>query len=269
LLYSVRTEADEEIAVRVLRDRRVDGFVFMSGSDMRRHDHLLALLRAGVPLVVINRDLEAPGLMAVRFDNRGGAAEATRHLAALGHRRIAHLAGTCSGNAPRFSAVERRDGYLRALAHAGLPLLPGYVVESDYSFDDGLLGAAALLALRPRPTAILAASEVLALAVMRIAAESGLRVPSDLSVVGFGDPVFARYATPPLTSVQVPVTEAGRRATELLLEHLRARNGGTDPAPNGRGGASDTATAASTRGRTVVLPTRLILRGTTAPPPAA
>jgi DNA-binding LacI/PurR family transcriptional regulator len=267
LVYNVHDEAMERQALQVLSERRVDGIVFLSGSNLHRHEHLAALRQQAMPFVVINREPVGPGVVMVRFDNHGGSAAATSHLLRLGHRRIAHLGGPYAGPGRRFSAVERLAGYEQALRQHGSDVRPDYVAASDYSFASGVEAAVALLAQRPRPTAIVAAGESIALAALRAAVEHGLRVPDDLSIVGFGDESLARYVTPPLTTVALPSEEAGRRATELLLRRL-TRPGNGMARPGGAGGAEPTAVQRSSRGRTVLMPTTLVVRGsTTAPPP--
>jgi LacI family transcriptional regulator len=231
----------ERRTVEVMRDKQVDGLVLFSVSFLDlASEHLEWAQRAGTPVVVINRHLPpASTLSLVRFDHRGGGLLATRHLLELGHRRIAHLAGPSN----RFTGRERREGYAAALIEAGLAPDARLIAEGDYSFESGrdLLRRV----WRERPTAVFVGGDAMALGALRAAAELGVRVPGDLSLVAFGNPDFVRYATPAMTTIDLPVVEAGRTAAELVL--ARVANGGEREV------------------RT--LETTLLVRATTAPPP--
>nr|MBA3416406.1 substrate-binding domain-containing protein [Chloroflexia bacterium] len=136
------------------------------------------------------------------------------HLLGLGHRRIAHIAGP----ADRDTGRQRRRGYEDALAEAGIAPDPRLVAAGDYSFD---AGRALLAQLWPaRPTAVFVGGDVMALGALRAARDLGLRVPADLSLVAFGDPDAVRYATPGVTTVDLPVVAAGRLATEMVLRRV-------------------------------------------------
>ncbi|MCW1804529.1 LacI family DNA-binding transcriptional regulator [Brachybacterium squillarum] len=145
--------------------------------------------------------------------NWEGGAEAVRHLLDLGHRRIGLLAG------PRESlpAQQRLDGYLSALGRAGVPVDRSLIVHGKFREDDGRRGALELLALADPPTAVFAASDALAVGVLRAAGERGLAVPADLSVLGFDDTMITGWTTPPLTAVRQPLFEMGQVAVERLL----------------------------------------------------
>jgi len=225
LLANAPDVAAERRAVEVLLDGRVAGLVLFSASVLGvASDHLLAAQRAGLPVVVINRHL-VPGapLAQVRFDHRGGARRATRHLLALGHRRIAHIAGP----AARFTGRQRRRGYAAALAEAGIAADDRLVAEGDYSFAAGR--ALLTRVWEQRPTAVFVGGDVMALGALRAARALGLRVPDDLALVAFGDPDAVRYATPALTTVDLPVVAAGRLATEMVLRRVDRDGGEPDP----------------------------------------
>jgi LacI family transcriptional regulator len=217
LLAAVDDLDAERRAVEVMRAKQVDGLVLFSISFLDiDNDHLLRTQQEGTPVVVINRHLvaEAP-LSAVLFDHHGGALQVTRHLIALGHRRIAHIAGPSN----RFTGRDRRRGHEDALAEAGIPVDPSLVLEGDYSFASGE-------ALMPqlweqRPTAVFVGGDAMALGALRALAALGVRVPDDLSLATFGNPDFVRYATPGITTADLPVAEAGRTAVELALRRIR------------------------------------------------
>ncbi|MBL8552536.1 MAG: LacI family DNA-binding transcriptional regulator [Hyphomonadaceae bacterium] len=187
--------------------------------------------------------LDAPSRLVLSTD-RAVAADAARHLADLGHTRIAMIAGP-----PGYrSRKERRDGFVDGLRSRGLDLAPDYVVDGAYTYESGVEGARALLSRKPRPTAIFASNDEMAAGVYQVAREMQLAIPRDLSIVGFDDtPMSARLA-PPLTTVRWPIAEMGRAAAEKLLA---AEAGGDEPS--------------SAR----PFPAHLVERESTAPPPRA
>ena len=148
-----------------------------------------------------------------------GADQATRHLLALGHRRIAVITG------PRgwMATEERKRGYHAALAAAGVLPDPELEIESDFAVDGGHASASALLDLPAPPSAIFAFNDQLAIGAMQAALERDLRVPDDLSIVGFDDTAEAELVTPALTTVRQPLAEMGRMAVSLLIRLLENR----------------------------------------------
>lgn len=231
----------ERRAVELMRRKQVDGLILFSVSFIDiANEHLVQTLNTGVPLVVINRAVpEDVPIPRVLLDNFRGAYLATRHLVELGHRRIAHLAGPAN----RFTGRDRRAGYLAALDEAGLPAEPALVIEGDYSFESGYQAMRALLD-HHRPSAVFIGGDAMALGALRAIRDAGLRVPDDLSLVAFGNPDFVHYATPALTTVDLPIVEAGKIAVELLLERIATPE---------------------TPGETRILEPRLLVRESTAP----
>jgi LacI family transcriptional regulator len=162
--------------------------------------------------------LDAAARMVVTHDHLGGEAAAAR-LAELGHRRIAHISGP-----PSFrSAHERKRGFVAGLASAGLKLAPEYWKEGAYTYESGIACGRELLAMRPRPTAIFTGNDEMATGVYVAAREIGLRIPEDLSVIGYDDAPVAARAWPPLTSVRLPIREMGRTAAEQLFAGREGR----------------------------------------------
>jgi LacI family transcriptional regulator len=146
-----------------------------------------------------------------------GASEAVEHLLSLGHRRIAAITG------PRgwIATEDRLRGYRGALAAGGVMPSPELVVESDFRADGGVTAALSLLDLPDPPTAIFAFNDMLAVGAMQAARERGVRIPEDLSVVGFDDTFEASIVTPALTTVRQPLAEMGRMAVNLLVRQLQ------------------------------------------------
>jgi len=218
LLLANADDAESELrGVDLMRAKRVDALVIFSVSLLDADNRqLYAAQKAGMPVVAINRclPLDAP-LSAVWFDHKSGGRLATQHLIDLGHRRIAHIAGPAN----RMTGIHRREGYEAALTTAGIPLQPSLVASGDYSFASG---EHLMRQLWPeRPTAVFVAGDAMALGALRALSRLGVRVPDDLSLVAFGNPDFVRYATPAITTVDLPVAMAGRVAVELALRRMQ------------------------------------------------
>ncbi len=209
--------ADEERrCVLHLRARQVDGIILLTG---RLEDDYLAALAQELAVVVTGRDLVAPGLHALRTRDEAGARAATRHLVDLGHRRIAHLAG----DPQHPDALDREQGYRQALAEAGIPVDERLVVPGQY-LECGGANATALLLERDVPfTAIFAANDQMAAGAAQVLHRRGLRIPQDVSIVGFDDLLATKHASPPTTTVNLSVTELGRRAVAAMLDLLADR----------------------------------------------
>jgi DNA-binding LacI/PurR family transcriptional regulator len=167
-----------------------------------------------IPFVVFDPTGELPdGVPFVGATNWAGGRSATRHLIELGHRRVAMIAGPDRVLCCR----ARLDGYRSALEAADLPVDPALIPRADLTLRDGRAAALGLLGMADRPTAIFACNDLQALGVYQAARELGLRIPADLSVVGFDDLPVTALVDPPLTTVHQPLTEMAAAATELAL----------------------------------------------------
>jgi len=186
-------------------------------------DRVVAILReADCPYVrIASVSLDESANMVVTHDSRG-AARAARHLAELGHRRIAFISGPDSFR----SSHERGRGFREGLAEHGLRLDEAYVRQGAYTFESGVEAARCLLSMPEPPTAIFAGNDEMAIGVMKAARDAGLDVPRDLSIVGFDDLPMASRVWPNLTTVRLPIRDMGRMAAEKLT----ARSRGLDPA---------------------------------------
>jgi LacI family transcriptional regulator len=186
-----------------------------SGSELR------TLMTYGYRFVVVDPririDERVPTVSAA---HSSGADQATRHLLELGHRRIAAI----TGPGDMMATEERLRGYHAALAAAGVLADRSIVIESDWEVDGGRQAGAALMALPDPPTAIFAFNDPLAIGAMQSVVASGLRVPQDVSVVGFDDTVEAEFVTPRLTTVRQPLAEMGRMGVSLLMRLLENRS---------------------------------------------
>jgi LacI family transcriptional regulator len=175
---------------------------------------LTALTRARIPVVVIDPlNLPSARVTSVGSTNFAGGMAATHHLLDLGHRKIAYLGG------PTAAACNqaRMHGYRGAMEAEGAPVPDEYVRTGRFSYEHGVGEGAALLDLPRPPTAVFAGSDETALGVIEAARVRGLRVPEDLSVVGFDDTPVARLAAPPLTTVRQPLREMGAVAVRTAL----------------------------------------------------
>ncbi len=192
--------------------QRADGVIALQAAIPRRLLEDEARRRA-TPLVMACEYLPGAGIPTVRIDNVAAAEGAVLHLAALGHRRIAHLAGPQS----MVLGPDRHAGYLRALRGSFLPVEDGLVAEGDFSIASGEALTAGLLRQAEPPTAIFASNDEMALGALIALAAAGLKVPDDVSVVGFDDIRFARTCTPALTTVHQPRRAIGELAMAKLL----------------------------------------------------
>jgi LacI family transcriptional regulator len=206
---------------------------------------LTALTRARMPVVVIDPlNLPSARVTSVGSTNFAGGLLATQHLLDLGHRHIAYLGGPAAAACNQ----ARMHGYRGAMEAAGAPVPDGYLRTGRFSYEHGIAGGTALLNLREPPTAVFAGSDETALGVIEAARVRGLRIPEDLSVVGFDDTPVARLAAPPLTTVRQPLREMGAVAVRTAL----------------RLAAGETVDS-----HHVELATELVVRQSTARPPAS
>jgi LacI family transcriptional regulator len=240
LANSDERDDEERRLVTMLLQRQVDGLLVVpagSGEEAVR-----ACRDRGVPLVVVDRRPEVEGADVVRADSEGGALELGRLLVSLGHRRMAVLSGP--ETVP--TAVDRVAGFTRALVdEAGLQA-PS-VLHGSFSIESGRAMTLSAMAPLPRPTALFAANNFIAIGVLHALEELGIAVPDDVAVVGFDDLPPAMVTFPFLTVVAQPAVEMGRRAVAVLLERRANPNG---PAQD------------------VVLPTELVIRRSSGGPVA-
>jgi DNA-binding LacI/PurR family transcriptional regulator len=244
-LLLIPTSPTRAESARVVREAVVDGYLVYSAptGDPR----LEAALERGLPTVVVDEPLDVP-VPYIGIEDRKGGRFAARHLVELGHERVGVVSFPMHAHddamLPFDATAERMAGYREGLGAAWDPAL--VFTALDNHPEAGRRALQELLALDSRPTAVLAMSDALASGVMREAAERGLDLPSEFSVIGFDDVPLARFTDPPLTTVNQPTELKGEVAARSLLEAVQAG-----------GPAEPTRT---------VLPTELVMRGTTAPP---
>ena len=238
--WIVNTDHDparEERQVESLRSRQVEGLIIATAR--RTHPLLVRLHHQGVRMVLVNRRVDELDLPAVTADDDAGVAMAVSHLAALGHTRIAHLAGPMDTS----TGVARARAFRHAIRDHGLPDDPALIVEAGYwSETEGAIALRTLLERDTRFTAIVAGNDLIALGCYDVFAELGIRCPGDISVVGFNDMPFLDKMNPPLTTVRIPQYEIGGEAARLLLDTI------DDP---------------ERHARSVLLPPSLVIRAST------
>jgi len=204
--------------LQVLMEKRIDGLILVaSGSDAELSSRLQHL---SIPTVVVDR--EVPGVLAdfVEADHEEGGYLATRYLIGLGHRDIACISGPIDLPPSR----ARVEGYLRALKEAGLRFRLDYLVRSDFTSEGGYQAFDQLLALAKPPSAIFASNDLMAIGGICAASARGVRVPEQLSVVGYDDIALASFTTPPLTTMAQPKYEMGELTARLLLERVTGKD---------------------------------------------
>ncbi|MBK5566361.1 LacI family DNA-binding transcriptional regulator [Ensifer sp. SSB1] len=242
LMGNTENDPDREVEYfNMLRDGHADGMILMTGKLPPPQPGESADL-SHLPVVIALEMIEGSGFPHVQIDNVAAAEAAVEHLVALGHRRIAHIAGPL----PEVMALHRRDGYRAAMKAAGLAIPEGYEVRGDYLLESGEARAADLFALPEPPTAIFAANDEMAYGAIHALRRLGRDVPGDVSVVGFDDLYLSKAFYPPLTTVSQPRADIGRTAMSQLLNILSDGDVAAEPA--------------------IVLPTTLNIRGSTAPP---
>ncbi|MFH0989673.1 MAG: LacI family DNA-binding transcriptional regulator [bacterium] len=217
LLVSSSHSNKEELfsAIRTM-DGRVDGLAIMSphlDGEILNH-HALQV----IPTVVMSASKQVALHDTVKVDNLGGAKQVIKHLLEKGHRKIALIKGE-SGNE---DSEERFIGCLKTMKGAGLTFIKEYILDGDFTDTSGYTVAADLLKRRERPTAIFAFNDEMAIGVLRLLREKGLKVPADIAVAGFDDIQISKLIHPSLTTVHVNISELGSRSIKLILKKLNS-----------------------------------------------
>jgi LacI family transcriptional regulator len=236
LLVSRSSSSADELteALRSMRGR-VDGLVVMAPDvDASR---ALRQAAGNVPIVLLNPEVPLPGCDSVSIANFQGAFTMVSHLIGLGHDPIATITGPCQN----IDARQRLEGWRSAMREAGREARPDLEYHGDFTERSGYEATLEMVRQRVRPAAIFVANDHMAIGVMAALQESGMRVPDDMALAGFDDIPMARFLGPGLTTMHVDMLSLGERAVDLLLDPERA--------------------AAAPAGRSDVLPTRLVVRG--------
>lgn len=233
-------EAREMEYIELLLRQRIDGVIINSANDNIGYLHDLGA--QNVPCVLIDRNVEHFECSKVFSDNSEGGYEGMKYLLELGHRRIAVVAPFNFAQ----PVQHRLRGIRQALAEAGVPENPDMMlISDDHSFDMGVNAGIHLAQMNPRPTAIFGLTDVTAIGIMRGLTQMNLRIPEDISVMGYDGISLSSYFMPTLTTVAQPIEEMGKAAVSILLDQIQ-----NPDLPAAK----------------VVLPNRLLIRDSTAPP---
>jgi LacI family transcriptional regulator len=229
---------EEEKYTQVLLQKQVDGFLLVP-SHSSSHS-IQRIQDRNIPLVIIDRWVPGVKVDSVRCDSEDGSYQLTRLLLSLGHRNIALISGPKDVS----TSTDRVNGYCKALEAAGLPFNETYVKYGEFTQSSGYALTKTVLAMDPRPTAIFGANNFIAIGALKALSDARIKVPDDISVVGFDDLPETLVVSPFLTVASQPSYEMGCQATRLLLERLAKKDEGEK--------------------QQIILPTNVIVRGSTA-----
>ncbi len=203
--------------MRMFTDRQVDGIIFAKSASLCAEDDIRAMQfirNSKVPFVSVDRELRGNNIRSVLLDNRKGGYLATQHLLELGHRKI----GCVTGPLDLMSSHERLEGYRDALREYGVPYREDLVEEGDFQMASSEKLVQKLL--RHHITAIFSFNDMMAYSIYRVLARRSLRIPQDISLVGFDDLWLSEFLQPPLTTVHQPVEEIGQKAVAALVSAM-------------------------------------------------
>lgn len=228
-----------ESCIRRMLERKAEGVAVMTfGID---EPSIEQLVRRNVPLVFVDAGPDRPGISLLKVNYQRGICQGVQHLAALGHRNIAFI----SGPPDQHSAQARIDAFAWSLAQCGIPLRKETFIQGDHTMEGGARGMEKILAANSRPSAVVCSNDMTAVGVLHSAYKANLRVPQDISVIGFDDIQMARAIIPPLTSVQMSRIDLATAAVNALRAHAE------DSSPR----------------REYLIETQLLVRESTGPPP--
>jgi DNA-binding LacI/PurR family transcriptional regulator len=200
--------------IRRMLERKVEGVAVMTfGIEEPLLDQLA---KRKVPLVFIDVAPERPGISLLKVDYQHGIRQGVQHLAALGHRNIAFVAGPMRLH----SAQSRSAAFSKSLKECGISPNPAWIIEGDHTLEGGIAAMEQLLAAKPMPTAVMCSNDMTAIGVLHKLYRAGLRVPDDLSVIGFDDIHFTKVTIPPLTTIQMSRYDLARSAFTALRAHV-------------------------------------------------
>lgn len=205
----------EAAYISMLITKQVDGVVYIPASGSQ--SHLLSLTSRGIPVVVVDRDIPDLEADVVLIDNEQGGYEATRYLLGLGHKKIACITGP-----PQLApSAARVKGYQRALQECCLPVRSEYILPGDFRARGGEMAMHGLLKLPDKPTAVFSCNDLMAIGALRILRKHNIKVPQQISIIGFDDIDMASEIVPALTTVAQPAVDLATCAADLLIARLQ------------------------------------------------
>ena len=209
-------EAEEKNRLYMLQERKVDGIIVLTG---KLKDETLIDVASSIPVVVTGRQLSGPNVFSIDFDNVEGACLAVRHLYALGHQRVAFISGPLDHS----DAVQRVAGFRSELLRKNMTCDEGLIVYSDFQESGGFRAMNQLLETHQTFSAVIAANDQMAYGARLALYRAGIRVPEDVSIVGFDDLPHSAFTLPPLTTVRQSIYEVGVRAAQALFELIEGK----------------------------------------------
>ena len=207
----------DQIALYMFMQRQVDGLIVLNGHSP---DEFLVEIALRIPMIIVGREIAELSEQCLPFDDLEAAYKATQYLIDAGHRRIAHITGLPNHQ----DANERRDGYIKALAQNGIQPDPELIIEGDFTEPSGVMAVEMLLMRGRIFSAIFAANDQLAYGARLALYHRGLRVPEDVSIIGFDDQAPSAYMVPPLTSIRRPPLEIGEAAGRALIYLIQGKS---------------------------------------------
>lgn len=205
----------EKSYIDVLIAKQVDGIIFISAGV--ESNNLEKTSEFQIPIVVIDRDIKAINADIVLVDNFQGGYDATRYLIELGHRKIACV----GGSSPATPGAERIQGYKKALFENKIKVDPTLIIPGDYRFGSGHTAMRELFSRGSLPTAVFACNDMMAMGVIQAVYEQGMKIPDDISVIGFDNIPFSETVYPTLTTIAQPIHEVAGLAVDLLIEKIK------------------------------------------------
>ena len=203
--------------LQTLIHKQVDGVLLMCGDSRFQADMELTV---SLPLVVMDWWFTELNADKILDNSEHGGYLATKSMVDAGHQKI----GIITGNLRKSVAKNRLQGYKKALSEANIVLNPDWIVESHFDFEGGIVGTQKLLSLSDRPTAIFCCSDTIAIGAYQAIQNQGLRIPQDISIMGYDDIELARYLFPSLSTISQPKAELGKLAVETLLQRIQEPN---------------------------------------------
>jgi LacI family transcriptional regulator len=207
----------DQMALNMFIQRQVDGLIILNGHSPE--EYLVEIARE-IPMIIVGRDIPDLKGQCLPFDDFEAAQKATQYLIEAGHRRIAHITGLLNHK----DALERRDGYLMALKEAGIELDPDLIIEGDFTEPSGVMAVEMLLMRGHIFSALFAANDQMAYGARLALYRRGLRVPEDVSIVGFDDQAPTAYMIPPLTSIRRTPLEIGEAAGQAIVSLMQGKS---------------------------------------------
>ena len=204
-------------AIRMFLQRQVDGLILLAGQSL---DNYLAELAREIPMIIVGRELPEVKQHCLPFDDFEAAVKATQYLIECGHQQIAHITGLSNHH----DAIERKEGYLAALKQAGIEPNPNLIIEGDFTEPSGVMAVEMLLMRGNIFSGIFAGNDQMAYGARLALYHRGLRVPEDVSIVGFDDQAPSAYMVPPLTTIRRPPLEIGEAAGIALIDLIQGKS---------------------------------------------